>query len=255
MLIDWFTMAAQLINFLVLVWLLKRFLYKPVLNAIDTRERQIRERLQQAQSLQTEAAQQRDEFTAKNAELAQQRDVLLREAGSAAQAQREQLLEQARREAATLRTKLTQSWQQDAQTMTLALKQRTQEEVLAVARKALGELADVTLEQRMVDLFIARLRQLDAAQHEHLRDAMHAAAVQVRSAFALDPAQQELVTREIRQLLAPSAQIEFVTAPELLGGVELMADGYKLEWNLAAFVTGMEAWLDAHVLASSAAKP
>ena len=41
MLIDWFTVAAQALNFLVLVWLLKRFLYKPILDAIDVREKGI----------------------------------------------------------------------------------------------------------------------------------------------------------------------------------------------------------------------
>ena len=41
MLIDWFTVAAQAVNFLLLVWLLKRFLHKPVLAAIDEREKRI----------------------------------------------------------------------------------------------------------------------------------------------------------------------------------------------------------------------
>jgi F-type H+-transporting ATPase subunit b len=37
MLIDWFTVGAQVLNFLILVWLLKRFLYGPILDAIDAR--------------------------------------------------------------------------------------------------------------------------------------------------------------------------------------------------------------------------
>ena len=41
MLIDWFTVGAQALNFLILVWLMKRFLYKPILTAIDTREKRI----------------------------------------------------------------------------------------------------------------------------------------------------------------------------------------------------------------------
>ncbi|MFQ3186924.1 MAG: F-type H+-transporting ATPase subunit b, partial [Marinomonas primoryensis] len=48
MLIDWFTVIAQLINFLVLVWLLKRFLYRPILNAIDAREKRIADELADA---------------------------------------------------------------------------------------------------------------------------------------------------------------------------------------------------------------
>ena len=41
MLIDWFTVGAQALNFIILVWLLKRFLYKPILNAVDAREKRI----------------------------------------------------------------------------------------------------------------------------------------------------------------------------------------------------------------------
>ena len=41
MLIDWFTVGAQALNFLILVWLMKHFLYKPILNAIDAREKLI----------------------------------------------------------------------------------------------------------------------------------------------------------------------------------------------------------------------
>ena len=41
MIIDWFTVGAQLFNFSILVWLMKRFLYHPILNAIETREKNI----------------------------------------------------------------------------------------------------------------------------------------------------------------------------------------------------------------------
>jgi F-type H+-transporting ATPase subunit b len=48
MLIDWFTVAAQALNFFVLVWLMKRFLYKPILNAIAEREKKIASELANA---------------------------------------------------------------------------------------------------------------------------------------------------------------------------------------------------------------
>ena len=41
MLIDGFTVGAQVLNFLILVWLMKRFLYQPILDAIDAREQRI----------------------------------------------------------------------------------------------------------------------------------------------------------------------------------------------------------------------
>jgi len=53
MLIDWFTVVAQVVNFLILVWLLKRFLYRPILNAIDAREKRIATKLADAAAKRT----------------------------------------------------------------------------------------------------------------------------------------------------------------------------------------------------------
>jgi F-type H+-transporting ATPase subunit b len=66
MLIDWFTVGAQLLNFLVLAWLLKRFLYRPILDALDAREQRIAAELADADAKRAEADKARDEFQHKN---------------------------------------------------------------------------------------------------------------------------------------------------------------------------------------------
>ena len=73
MLIDWFTVGAQAVNFVILVWLMKRFLYKPILHAIDARENRIAAELAEADAKKAEAQSERDEFQAKNEELDRQR--------------------------------------------------------------------------------------------------------------------------------------------------------------------------------------
>jgi F-type H+-transporting ATPase subunit b len=73
MLIDWFTVGAQALNFLILVWLLKRFLYKPILDAIDAREKGIAAELADAAAKQAEAKTERDGFRAKSEEFDHQR--------------------------------------------------------------------------------------------------------------------------------------------------------------------------------------
>ena len=93
MLIDWFTVAAQALNFLILVWLLKRFLYKPILNAIDAREKRIATELADADAKKAEARQERDEFNRKNKEFDKQRTALLTKAEDEATAERQRLLD------------------------------------------------------------------------------------------------------------------------------------------------------------------
>ena len=80
MLIDWFTVGAQVINFVILVWLMKRFLYKPILNAIDAREQRIAAELADAEAKRAEAQKERDEFEHKNEDFDRQRAGRLQQA-------------------------------------------------------------------------------------------------------------------------------------------------------------------------------
>ena len=59
MLIDWFTVGAQVLNFVVLVWLMKRFLYRPILDAIDAREKRVAAELADADARRAEAGRER----------------------------------------------------------------------------------------------------------------------------------------------------------------------------------------------------
>jgi hypothetical protein len=88
MLIDWFTVGAQVINFLVLVWLLKRFLYRPILDAIDAREQRIAAELADADAKRAEAKQERETFQHKNEEFDEQRAALLAQATDEAKTER-----------------------------------------------------------------------------------------------------------------------------------------------------------------------
>ena len=114
MLIDWFTVGAQALNFLILVWLLKRFLYKPVLDAIDAREKRIAEELADADAKKAEAQKDRDDFQHKNEEFDRERAGLLGKATDEAKAERQRLIDDARKAADTLSAKRQQALASDA---------------------------------------------------------------------------------------------------------------------------------------------
>src|SRR5450432_1233116 len=105
MLIDWFTVIAQVVNFLILVWLLKRFLYGPILDAIDAREKRIATELADADAKKAEAQKERDEFQHKNEEFDRQRIALFSKATEEARAERQRLLNDARTAADVLSAK------------------------------------------------------------------------------------------------------------------------------------------------------
>lgn len=242
MLIDWFTVGAQVLNFLILVWLLKRFLYHPILDAIDAREQRIAGELADADTRKAEAGVERTAFEEKNARFDQERAKLLKEATEAANAERQRLLDAAREEAAALSTKRQENLQNEALELHQKISRHTQQEVFAIARKALADLAGATLEERMVAAFVERLKALSDDDRQTLASALQTAssAINVRSTFDLPLAQQATIKASVHDLLGTDADLRFETAPDLISGIELSTDGQKLAWSIAGYLTALE---------------
>ena len=246
MLIDWFTVVAQALNFLILVWLLKHFLYKPILNAIDAREKRIATELADADAKRAEACQERDEFKHKNEEFDQQRTALFTKAEDEATAERQRLLDEARKESDALRTKWQEALRSEHQSLREELSRRTREEVFAIARKTLTDLATPSLEGQMTDAFICRLREMSSEEREGLQSTFKAASTPaiIRSTFDLPAAQQRAIESVVKDVLAIETQIQFETAPDLVSGIELTANGHKIAWSIGHYLASLKESVD-----------
>ena len=242
MIIDWFVIAAQVFNFLLLIWLMKRFLYKPILKAIDARENKIAEQIADADRKEAAAQAVHQEFIQKNEEFDLQRAGLLSQATNEVSTQRVRLLEEASKEADDLRAKRQEMLLQDAQRLNKAISIRTQEEVFAIARKALADLSSDSLEKRMCAVFIGRLRQIDSEQKENLAKALdtQTGTALVTSAFELPQEQRSDIQNALDEIFQAKIRLEFKTVPELIGGIELVANGHKIAWNIADYIVSME---------------
>jgi F-type H+-transporting ATPase subunit b len=137
MLIDWFTIAAQIVNFLILVWLLQHFLYKPILDAIDGRERRIAAELADTDNKKAEAEKERTDFEDKNKAFDQQRSALLGRAADEAKAERERLIEQAKKDADGLRANQASALREDQIQLGSEITFLAEKEVFAIARNTL----------------------------------------------------------------------------------------------------------------------
>jgi F-type H+-transporting ATPase subunit b len=242
MLIDWFTIVAQAINFLILVWLMKRFLYKPILNAIDAREKRIAAELADAATKKVEAQKDRDEFQHKNEELDQQRAAILSKATDEAQAERQRLLDEARDAAAALSSKRQDTLRNEEQNLHQAICRRTQQEVFAIVRKTLTDLAGTSLEERLSEVFNRRLRGMDGPVKAGLAEALRTAAEPaiVRSAFDLPGEQRAAIQKALNETFSAEIRVRFETAPDLIGGIELTTNGQKVAWSIADYLTSLE---------------
>ena len=240
--IDWFTVVAQVVNFLILVWLLKRFLYKPILDAIDAREKRIADELTKADATKAMAEKEHDDFEHKNAIFDQERAALLKSATDEAQAERDRLLEAARVDANALTAKRREEYQAEQQSLSEEIARRTQQEVFALARRTLQDLAATSLEERMCDVFIQNLRALNGELKNALVASVQTAKQPaiVRSAFELPPEQQSKTQTAMNETLAADVRIQFETVPNLISGIELTVNGKKMAWSVNDYLTNME---------------
>jgi F-type H+-transporting ATPase subunit b len=240
--INWFTVAAQVLNFFVLVWLLKRFLYKPVLAAIDERENKITSELKDADAKKAEALKQQDEFKQKNETFDEEKKGLMEKAVAETNIERQKLLDEARKEADALRMKQEASLNEMKENLNLEISQKTQNEVFSIARKTLSDLASVSLEEQSVYTFIQRLKGLQNEERQQFVDAFHSAnnSILIQSAFDLSEPLQNEIKNTVNEILSAAPSFEFKTAPALISGIELSANGYKLAWTIAEYLNSVQ---------------
>lgn len=240
--VDWFTVVAQVFNFLILVWLMKRFLYGPILQAIDAREERIAKELADADARKIEARKERDEFHRKNEEFDQQRSSLLKTAEDEADAERRRLLQDARTAADTLSAKYLETLRLDAKHLNDAIGLRVRDEVFAVARKALEDLAATPLEERIGDVFTRRLRAMDGPAKAGLAEAFASASepALVRSTFDLPAEQRVAIQSALNETFSRAVPVRFETDPDLVSGIELTANGQRVAWSIADYLGSLE---------------
>lgn len=255
MLFDWFTVVAQLVNFLVLVWLMKRFLYKPILDAVDAREQLIAKKLAEADTQRSKAENERETLRRKNQTFDEQRDELLRRATEEAKTERRRLLDEARQAAEALRAQRQEALKREQQRLSDEITRRTGEEVFAIARKTLADLAGETLEARMSEVFGRRLQGLDIEAREALATAMKTSSgpALVRSAFALSAEQRAAIRHAIDDTFAVEVQVRFETTPDVVGGIELTVNGRKIAWSVDHYLVSLQARVGQLLEESSAA--
>jgi F-type H+-transporting ATPase subunit b len=246
MLIDWFTVAAQILNFLLLVWLMKRFLYKPILAAVDAREKLIAAELADAAANKCEALKERDEFHRKNEEFEKQRSALISRAISEAKIEGDRILTKAKEDAAATGAMILENYRNDTDKLSHSLCRRVQDEVFSIARKLLAELADADLEERMADSFVRRLLSVDAKTKDTIVKDFNSAPgqVTVRSAFLLSSPQRANIQNALNLFFSAAVSIRFETAPDVISGIELSTKGQKISWSISDYLVSLEKSVD-----------
>ncbi len=148
-------LIAQLVNFLLLLALLRLFLYKPVLNMLAERRQRIKEGLEAAEKAKEEAARERAEFEKKLEEerkLAQQK---IAEATRASEKAREEIIKKAQAEAEEIVARAREDAEKEKERILAEARKQVAELTILSTQKVLGRMLDENLQKQLIQEFLA----------------------------------------------------------------------------------------------------
>jgi len=244
MLIDPFIVVAQVINFLILVALLKRFLYKPITQAMSARSQRIERQLAGAASKEQDAEAEKELYLQKQRELESEKQEWLESAKQSIIEEKEELTQAAIAEVSLMRSQWYKDFERDRHQLTHEIRDRLSQQISSATRKALSDLANADLEGQIVETLINRLYNLDDSQLNAIRAAPvpnphH--VITIYSFFTISSNQKESLVAAIHEQIASSAEIHFEIKENLICGIELRDRGYKISWNVENYLRELEA--------------
>lgn len=240
--INWFTVIAQIVNFLILVWLLKRFLYRPVLRAIEDREKKIAAQLGEASAKKLSAQEEHDMFQRKNEAFEKDRATKMNQVLEEANSEKQRLFKEVRNESNALRLKYEESLKQQERQMTNTLKRKTKNEVFAIAGKTLSDLANANLEEQAVNVLITKIKGLDGEDKAKLKNAFdhNDLTITIKSAFELSSSSKSELEKAIEGITGRHNNFRYVLDQELISGIEIDTKSYQLSWNIESYLEALK---------------
>ncbi|RBW51919.1 F0F1 ATP synthase subunit B [Marinobacter sp. F3R11] len=243
--IDWVTVIAQIANFLVLVWLLKRFLYRPILDGIDAREAEIARSMAEAGEAQKRAQAAEADYQQQRKQLLSDQNAVVERALRESENQRDALLAEARAKLEQEQKDWHKHLERERQKFTAQLQRAGEETLLELTRKALRDLADESLEEAIARHATARLRGITSELSDAAGDSKEAVAT---TRDALPEAAQTQMQADIESLL-PGITLRFETDPQQAPGLVLRVGSAQVAWTVDSYTEAFDSLLSERLAA------
>ncbi|MBN1141026.1 MAG: hypothetical protein JXB25_04395 [Deltaproteobacteria bacterium] len=240
MLIDWFTVVAQIVNFLILMMLLKRFLFVPIVAHMEERQEKIVRQLEEAKARETEAAAQRAHYRELETRLAEERAARLRQAEEAADQRRRELLDVARAEVRDKRRAWIGALKREQDGFVHQMRKRCGTEIFRVSRRVLRDLADRELNDQVGEIFLKKLESLEPPEQQQLHRGAAEGGARLVSPFPLAEPLRNRIAERLRELLGLERAVDFQVDESRPLGIELHLGGIRLSWSAEDYLDGLE---------------
>ncbi len=231
---DWSTFVLEVLNFLVLVWLLQHFLYRPVLAVVEQRRREGEKIAASAQALREQAQALKIEYETRMAHADEDRERAVAELAQAIAAERTQRMAVLADEVTTERQRRLNL---EARASTeRAAEQEQQAQALAAhfATRLLQRVASPALEDLLIDLMLTELKDMPSAERTELQQTLAdpTLPIQIISAYALGAQHQGLLCEALNALAGRPVRTAFAINPALQAGLRIEIGAWVLRLNL-----------------------
>lgn len=227
---DPLTLAAQLVNFALLVLLLWRLLFRPVAAALRDRDERIRGHLERAEQARREAEQQQDAARKEHEAFEHERGRRLQELEAELEQRRSLWLDEARTEAERERQKQLARLLEERAQATEHLRREGGRLLAGAVARGLEDLAGSSLHDAVLARFQERLAELSGAQRAALRSG--APPWTLATARPLDATGRRALLDSIARVLGRGTEVRIIHEPELVAGLELRAGDLGLGWSV-----------------------
>lgn len=234
------TFILEVINFLILMWILKHFLYRPVLSALEKRRASIAEKLKQADSkmaeaeaLQTQYQQRLQKWDAEKQQLQHKLQQDLQEA-------RNTQMTKLQNELTAEREKNQVNLQQELDQTLKHYQSQAHRQGARFASKILHKVAGPEVELHLISLLLEQFSQLKEDQKSRLKKACQASSqqIEISSAYPLSDIQRQRLTDALTELCEEAVTLNFDEDKELLAGLRIHIGAWSMRLNLRDELNG-----------------
>jgi len=219
---DWWTLALQTVNVLVLIWILARFFFRPIADIIAKRQDETRKLFTDADAARAQAAAARNEAEKARAEMAAERDRLLAAAQKSAQGEKAKLLQQAAQEAAKLRHESEAAIARDRAAAEQQVVDHAATLSIDIARRLVDRLPQELGQEAFLAELCREIKSLPAETRGGFRQAADGGhAIEVLTAAPLSEQETGRFRDALRDAFGQDLPLTFRSDPKVLAGIEL----------------------------------
>ncbi len=239
--IDWFVFFCQIVNLLLLLFLLKKFLYGRIIGAMDAREARIAATFAESEKAREAARESAERYEKRLRDLDAHVDAAMNRARDDAEAHRKELMDKAREEVDLLQARWVETLKSERDAFLADLRRLAGTQIYSITRQVLRDLADVELEQRIVEILMERIQTMDEEERGKFRASLaEGGTITVQSAFDIPDVERKKLDDVIHRCIHDETQVVFEKADNVMTGYELKTDGHKIAWSIKDYLDSLE---------------